>query len=100
MLFFLFSNRCLPLSGKQLKFYVVSDVTFAEANGIYITKPAQMMKLRIGVVNKAFYEFAKARYNQPEGLDLLVLPPQMVFTNIKNGYGLIFASNEQIIELK
>ncbi len=97
---FLFSDQCIPLSDGRLKFFTASEVTFVDSNGTYVTRPAQRMEARIGIVNKAFYEYAKAQYNQPEGIDLLVLPPQAVLTNIRNGYGLIFTSNEQTIELK
>jgi hypothetical protein len=97
---FLFSSLCLPLSKNELKFYVASEVTFNENGGIYVTRPAQKMEMRIGIVSKEFYQYAKTLYDQPEGVDLLVLPPQMAMTNVKNGYGLIFASNDQNIELK
>jgi hypothetical protein len=90
---FLMSNQCLPAPAIPLKFYVEN------ASGYNSTNRALKVIVRVGVVSKAFFEYSKIENKQPEGVDHLVLPPQKALTNVKNGYGLIFASNEKTIEL-
>lgn len=98
---FLFSGQCLPAAGATLKFYIENR----KNHFISWEKPSEYeypwkVELRIGSISKEWFDYAKIEYDQPEGLDRLVLPPQMTFTNVKNGYGLIFASNETTVELK
>ncbi|WP_162242731.1 DUF4249 domain-containing protein [Dyadobacter sp. Leaf189] len=90
---FLMSNQCLPAPAVPVKFYV--------ENGTDLNATIRALKVivRVGVVSRDFFEYAKIENKQPEGVDHLVLPPQKALTNVKNGYGLIFASNEKTIEL-
>lgn len=90
---FLMSNQCLPAPAIPLKFYVETGSGFNSATR------ALKVTARIGVISKEFFEYAKIQNKQPEGVDHLVLPPQKALTNIKNGYGLIFTSNEKTIDL-
>ncbi len=90
---FLMRNRCLSSPQLPLKFYAQSG------SGPNSSIPAEVIVVRIGVITKEAFDYAKIEYDQPEGLDLLVLPPQRAITNIKNGYGLISASNEKTIKL-
>lgn len=90
---FLMSSQCLPVPAIPLKFYVET------ATGYNYTERALKVTARIGVVSKEYFEYAKIENKQPEGVDHLVLPPQRALTNVKNGYGLIFASSEKTIEL-
>ncbi len=90
---FLMSNQCLPAPQIPLKFYIET------ATGYDYTDRVLKVTARIGVVSKEYFEYAKIENKQPEGVDHLVLPPQRALTNVKNGYGLIFASNEKTIEL-
>ncbi|WP_373331119.1 DUF4249 domain-containing protein [Salmonirosea aquatica] len=92
---FFVKSKCLPDSKTPIKFYI-------ETGKGNFDKPkwASKVTMRIGVVTKNAFDYAKIEYDQPEGIDLLVLPPQRALTNIKNGYGLIFASNEKVIEIK
>lgn len=90
---FLVSNQCLSAPAIPLKFYVEIG------SGLNSTTRALKVTARVGVISKDFFEYTKIENKQPEGVDLLVLPPQRALTNIKNGYGLIFASNEKTIEL-
>ena len=90
---FLMSNQCLPAPAIPLKFYVENG------SGYNYTNRALKIAARVGVISKDFFEYAKIENKQPEGVDHLALPPQKALTNVKNGYGLIFASNEKTIEL-
>lgn len=90
---FLMSNQCLPAPVVPLKFYVENG------SGYNSTIRALKVVVRIGVISSDFFEYAKIENKQPEGVDHLVLPPQKALTTVKNGYGLIFASNEKTIEL-
>ncbi|ACT94647.1 DUF4249 domain-containing protein [Dyadobacter fermentans] len=91
---FLVKSKCLPDPGIPIKFYV-------EAGRGTLDDPRLALKttMRLEVVTKEAFDFAKIEYDQPEGVDHLVLPPQRALTNIKNGYGLIFASNDKVIEI-
>lgn len=90
---FLMSNQCLPAPAIPLKFYVENGT------GHNATIRALKVIVRVGVISKDFFDYAKIENKQPEGVDHLVLPPQKALTNVKNGYGLIFASTEKTIEL-
>jgi hypothetical protein len=90
---FLMSNQCLPAPAIPLKFYVEIG------SGYNYTNRALKVTARVGVISKDFFEHSKIESKQPEGVDHLVLPPQKALTNVKNGYGLIFASNEKTIDL-
>jgi len=91
---FLMKSKCLPDPRNPIKFYIETS------KGNFDTpKWAFKVTMRIEVVTKEAFDYAKIAYDQPEGVDLLVLPPQRALTNIKNGYGLIFASNEKTIEI-
>jgi len=91
---FLMKSKCLPDLKIPIKFYIETS------KGNFDTpKWASKVTMRVEVVTKEAFDYAKIEYDQPEGIDLLVLPPQRALTNIKNGYGLIFASNEKVIEI-
>ena len=92
---FLMKSTCLPDSQTPVKFYIESG----SGNLIGDPKWASKITMRVEVVTKEAFDYAKIEYEQPEGVDHLVLPPQRALTNIKNGYGLIFASNEKTIEI-
>ncbi|PWJ57657.1 uncharacterized protein DUF4249 [Dyadobacter jejuensis] len=87
---FLMKSKCLPDPRDPIKFYIIAGND---------RESAYQVTMRIGSVTKEAFEYAKIEYDQPEGVDLLVLPPQRALTNIKNGYGLISASNEKTIEI-
>ncbi|WP_342086521.1 DUF4249 domain-containing protein [Dyadobacter sp. OTU695] len=91
---FLMKSTCLPGPNTPIKFYI-------ETGKGSLDNPqwARKVTMRIEVVTKEAFDYAKIEYDQPEGVDHLVLPPQRALTNIKNGYGLIFASNEKVIEI-
>ena len=90
---FLMSNQCLPAPATPLRFYVENGT------GLNASIRALKVIVRVGVISKEFFAYSKIENKQPEGVDHLVLPPQKALTNIKNGYGLIFASNEKVIEI-
>lgn len=93
---FLMTNKCLPESNVPLKFFVETGKVPTSGD----TTWAQKLTLRIGSVTRESFEYAKIEYEQPEGIDHLVLPSKKTLTNIKNGYGLIFGSNEKTIEVR
>jgi hypothetical protein len=92
---FLMKSKCLPDPKNAIKFYVETGKGDPQRDPQWASK----VTMRIEVVTKEAFDYAKIEYDQPEGADLLVLPPQRALTNIKNGYGLIFASNDKVIEI-
>jgi hypothetical protein len=92
---FIMKSKCLPDPRIPIRFYIETG----KGNLQYDPQWASKVTMRIEVVTKEAFDYAKIEYDQPEGVDLLVLPPQRALTNIKNGYGLIFASNEKVIEI-
>jgi hypothetical protein len=91
---FLMKSACLPDPKTPVKFYIETS-----KGGFDNPQWASKVTMRVEAVTKEAFDYAKIEYDQPEGVDLLVLPPQRALTNIKNGYGLIFASNEKVIEI-
>lgn len=91
---FLMKSTCIPDPNTPIKFYI-------ETGRGTLDNPqwARKVTMRVEVVTKEAFDYAKIENDQPEGVDHLVLPPQRALTNIKNGYGLIFASNEKVIEI-
>jgi hypothetical protein len=49
--------------------------------------------MMLSSVTKEWFEYSKLEAEQPEGIDRLVLPPQMAFSNIRNGYGMVYGVN-------
>lgn len=92
---FLMKSKCLPGPKVPLKFYIETSKGNSQRDPQWASK----VTMGIEVVTKEVFDYAKIEYDQPEGMDHLVLPPKRAFTNIKNGYGLIFASNEKVIEI-
>jgi hypothetical protein len=92
---FLMKSRCLPDARIPIKFYIHTGKGDPKRDPQWASK----VTMGIEVITKEAFDYAKIEYDQPEGADLLVLPPQRALTNIKNGYGLIFASNEKVIEI-
>jgi hypothetical protein len=92
---FLMKSKCLPDSKTPIKFYVESGQGNLQINPQW----ASRITMGIEVVTKEAFDYAKIEHDQPEGVDRLVLPPKRALTNIKNGYGLIFASHEKVIEI-
>ncbi|WP_353723028.1 DUF4249 family protein [Dyadobacter sp. 676] len=91
---FLVKSLCLPDPKTPIKFYIETNKgTFNNP------QPASKVTMRVEVVTREAFDYAKIEHDQPEGVDHLMLPPQRALTNIKNGYGLIFASNEKTIEI-
>jgi hypothetical protein len=96
---FLMANQCLPEQGIPLNFSTETSRGTFSSDSFYYEKPLKV-EMNIGSISKEWFDYAKVEYEQPEGLDNLVFPPKITFSNIKNGYGLIFASNEKTIQLK
>lgn len=92
---FLMKSTCLPSPTTPIKFFIESG----RGNPNTDPKSASKITMSIEVVTKETFEYAKVEYDQPEGIDLLVLPTQKAVTNVKNGYGLIYAAHEKVIEI-
>lgn len=97
---YVLASRCLPAEGIPLKFFLQTGIGIIDPDKKLIYEQPWKIEMGIGTVSKDWFDYATIESKQPEGLDYLVLPPQPAYTNIINGYGLLFASNETIIELK
>lgn len=91
----LMKSACLPDATTPLKFFVESG----KGNPNTDPKSALKLTMSIEVVTHEAFDYAEVEYDQPEGIDLLVLPTQKAVTNVKNGYGLIYAAHEKVIEI-
>lgn len=79
------TDKCFNLSTITLKCSAYtnnSELTYEVAN-----------------TTKEYYEYYK-RSNQPEDLDLAFVEPNLVYTNVKNGYGMVIAKNVQKFKFK
>jgi hypothetical protein len=97
---YILSSRCLPAEGIPLKFFLQTGNGIIDPDKKLVYEQPWKIEMGIGTVSKDWFEYATIESKQPEGLDYLVLPPQAAYTNIINGYGMLFASNETIIELE
>lgn len=61
---------------------------------------AKRVTMLLASVSKEWFLYNQIENKQPEGLDHLVLPPQKAYTNVKNGYGIIYGYHAMEIELK
>lgn len=83
----------------SLSFFVLTEFNIINNNlPQHLTNPK--VKMKLATVSKEWFYYNQQMENQPEGIDHLVLPPQQAYTNIKNGYGIIYGYNSVEIELK
>lgn len=97
---YLVASQCLPAAATPLKFYLQTGLGRIKPDTGLVYEQPWKIEMRVGTVSKDWFDYATIESKQPSGLDYLVLPPLPAYTNISNGYGLLFASHEALIELK
>lgn len=60
---------------------------------------ASKLVLRVGKATQSWFAWSRIDNNQPTDIENWLLTPQKTFTNIENGYGLVYASNETLIDI-
>ncbi len=95
----LFSNQCLPTKEESLDFFI-AKTSNTNINNMFQTIRAKKIFLSYAAVNETWFRQAKITYDQPTDIDKFVLAPLISKSNIKNGYGLIYASTEKTIVLE
>lgn len=58
----------------------------------YYDTPVNSEEIRMGTISKEFYEYAKS-YNDMSGIEYGFAEPALLKSNVKGGYGLVYASN-------
>ncbi len=100
----LIKGSCMPVPGNPIGISI-STVTSRQVN--YGTdsvrserEPASKLVLRVGKATQSWFDWSRIDNNQPTDIENWLLTPQKTFTNIENGYGLVYASNETLIEIE
>lgn len=97
---FLFNGACVA-ANSPLRFSLMAQRSFynpqTNEGG---TQYVQRISMKLATFSKAWFTYTKVIENQPDGLDLLVLPPQKAYTNIKNGYGLVYGYISKEIQIR
>lgn len=96
---FLMNGACIPAE---------SAVRFSVATGNFSKPPnsqgeydrAEQLTMLLATVSREWFNYCQVEGRQPEGLDHLVLPPQVAYSNIRNGYGIVYGINTVRIPLK
>lgn len=89
---FMMNGRCISFDA-PLNFFVSTAkyVPLPDFKGEYIR--ARTVTMLVASVSKEWFVYNQIEEKQPEGLDHMVLPPQPAYTNVKNGYGIIYGYN-------
>lgn len=89
---FMMNGACIPAE-TPLGFFVSNSkyVPQPDFRGEYVR--AHTLTLQMASISKEWFRYNQVEEKQPEGLDHLVLPPQEAYTNVKNGYGIIYGYN-------
>lgn len=95
---FMMNGDCIPVNA-PLSFFVVTGNGSRLADGSWGYERARKVTMQLACSTKEWFLYNQMEYKQPEGLDHLVLPPQKVYTNVKNGYGIVYGYHAQEIEL-
>lgn len=90
--YFLVNPVCVS-EQTPLSFFINVEKNFGTPDGKWETLRANKVSVEVVAITQEWFEYNKIENKQPDGLDHLVLPPQKAYTNIKNGYGLIYGSN-------
>lgn len=97
-------GNCMPAQGKPISISintVTSRVVNSGTDSIRVQdEQASKLLLRVGKATQGWFKWSQVQSNQPTDVDFLLLTPQKTFTNIENGYGLVYASNETLIEIE
>lgn len=86
---FMMNGACIAFD-EPLGFYVpvAKYVSAPGSKGEYVR--ARTVRLLMAAVSREWFMYNRTEEKQPEGLDHLILPPQEAYTNVKNGYGVIY----------
>jgi hypothetical protein len=90
--YYFINPLCQPPSS-PLGFYVQTQMGMSLPNMPMEVVDASSVSIELVAISKTWFDYTALESKQPEGLDHMVLPPQKAFTNIHNGYGLIYGSN-------
>lgn len=100
----LFRGACMPAPGKPLSFSintVTSRVVNSAIDSMRIeTEQASKILVRVGKATQNWFDWSQIQNNQPTDIENWLSAPQKTFTNVENGYGLVYASNETLIEIE
>ena len=99
----LIKGSCMPVPGDPISISI-STVTSTRVNpgtdsARSEREPASKLVLRVGKATQSWFDWSRIDNNQPIDIDNWLLTPQKTFTNIENGYGLVYASNETLIDI-
>lgn len=89
---FMMNGACIPADA-PLGFFVSSSKLDSRPGFGREYIRAHTLTLQMAAVTKEWFRYNQIEEKQPEGLDHLVLPPQEAYTNVKNGYGIIYGYN-------
>jgi Domain of unknown function (DUF4249) len=87
---FYFSDKCFNSSTFETDF--VSEYN-------QFTKRSTGLTLEITTTSKDFFDYSKS-IRQPIGIEKGIIEPQLLYTNIKNGYGVFYAQNAKYYTFK
>lgn len=100
---FLFRGECMPKQGNPISFSLQVAAgrldTSNNSIGRFFFEYADKANMRVANVSQEWFMWAQSENQQPKGVDHFVLVPQETYTNVKNGYGVVYASNETSIDI-
>lgn len=96
---FMMNGECVP-SHTPLSFFVVTGSGRRLSDGSWSYDRARKVTMFLAASTREWFLYNQTEYKQPEGLDHMVLPPQKAYTNVKNGYGIIYGYHAVEIELR
>lgn len=96
-------GNCVPAQGNPISISintVTSRILNSATDSMMVEREqASKLILRVGNATQNWFKWSQIENNQPTDVDFLFLTPKKTFTNIENGYGLVYASNETLIEI-
>ncbi|WP_367914913.1 DUF4249 domain-containing protein [Leadbetterella sp. DM7] len=96
---FLINGSCV-VKNRPLNFSVASGNFSKLPNSKGEYERAYQLTMLVASITEGWFVYNQIEGNQPGGLDHLVVPLQMAYSNIENGYGMVYGMNLQQIELK
>lgn len=90
--YYFINPACLSLSS-PVGFYVKTQLRLSFPNSPPEVVSASSFSIELVAISKSWFDYTALESKQPEGLDHMVLPPQKAYTNIHNGYGVIYGSH-------
>ena len=96
---FMMNGDCVP-ADTPLDFFVNTGNFTVFPDGSRGYERARKVTMLLAASTKEWYRYNQIENKQPEGLDHLVFPPQKAYTNVKDGYGIIYGYHAAQIELR